>query len=125
MANADGSVLPKPGIPKTLGILNVIFGVLLILMGLCGIGSLLVAPAGMKMLDNIKKEVEAKAEAQTKEQLKNLDDQEKAAKTEEEKKAIEQQRATVIAKKANVPQMDMGEVDKPISAELRRREDDI
>ncbi len=33
-----GYVLPKPGIPKTLGILNVIFSIILILLGLCMIG---------------------------------------------------------------------------------------
>ena len=32
MSNADGYVLPKPGVPKTLGILNVIFGVLVVLV---------------------------------------------------------------------------------------------
>ena len=107
MANADGYVLPKPGIPKTLGILNVIFGVLLLLGGLCGLVGTIAAPALMKFSEKTVKDAQAKIEAQQKEQLKGLDDREKAAKTDEEKKAIEQERASVIAGQVNAPKIDM------------------
>ena len=86
MANADGPVLPKPGVPKTLGILNIIFGVLLVLLGICMTGMLLMGPALLNVAEQSSKDVQAKIEAQQKASLKALDDQESAAKTEEEKK---------------------------------------
>ena len=108
MANADGYVLPKPGIPKTLGILNVIFGVLLVLYGLCMVGGLVAAPAMLQIAEKTVKEAQAKVEAQQKAQLKALDDREKAAKTEEEKKAIQQEKADASSPTAPIAQpMDM------------------
>lgn len=108
MANADGYVLPKPGIPKTLGILNVIFGVLMILYGLCTVGILIAAPALMGFAEKTVKEVQTKAEAQQKAQLKVFEDREKAATTEEEKKAIQQERDATIASTPPVVQMNLG-----------------
>ncbi len=95
MASADGLTLPKPAIPKTLGILNVIFGVLLILFGLC-IGTItLLAPAiqqfGQKALDQQK----VQAEAQKASDLKVLDDRARAATTDEEKATIAKERDAV------------------------------
>ena len=110
MANAEGYVLPKPGIPKTLGILNIIFGVLLVLYGLCSIGGLLAAPAMMQFAEKATKEVQAKAEVQQKQQIKEIEDREAAAKTDEEKQAIQKEKADAIANKPAVPQVDMGAV---------------
>jgi hypothetical protein len=107
MAYADGTVLPKPGIPKTLGILNVIFGVLMVLYGLCILGTLVAAPAGMAALETMVKDVQAKSEAQQKANLKTIDDRAKAATTEEEKKAIQQEREAVIASTPPVVKVDM------------------
>jgi hypothetical protein len=97
MANADGYVLPKPGVPKTLGILNIIFGVLLVLYGLCQVGGLLAAPALVQFAEKTVKDVQAQQEAQQKKQLKDLDDRAAAAKTDEEKQAIEKEKANVLA----------------------------
>ena len=97
MSNVDGYVLPKPGIPKTLGILNVIFGVLLILVGFCTIGGLVAAPALLQFAEKTAKEVQAKVEVQRKAEEKAIEDREAAAKTDEEKKAIEKELADLKA----------------------------
>ena len=95
MSSAEGVVLPKPAIPKTLGILNVIFAVLLILFGLCiGVGALL-TPAltqfGQKQIEQVK----VQAAAQKASDLKTLDDRAKAATTDEEKATIAKERDEV------------------------------
>jgi len=107
MANADGYVLPKPGIPKTLGILNVIFGVLMVLYGLCMVGFLAAAPALMEVAQKTVKEAQTKVAEQQKAQLKSYDDREKAATTEEEKKAIQQEREAVVAGTPPMVKMDL------------------
>ena len=109
MAGADGLTLPKPAIPKTLGILNVIFAVLLILFGLCAGVSALLAPAiqqfGQRTLDQQK----AQAEARKASELKALDDQAQAAKTDEEKATIAKERDAVANRPVPaVPTIDMG-----------------
>jgi hypothetical protein len=106
MANADGKVLPKPGIPKTLGILNVIFGVLLVLMGFCTIAGLAAAPVLFQGIEKVAKETQAKQQAQAKANEKAIDDQIAAAKTDEEKKALEQQKAN-LPPQININPMDM------------------
>ena len=107
MANADGYVLPKPGIPKTLGILNVIFGVLLVLVGICTIGSLVAAPAMMQFAEKTVKEAQSKVEAQQKAEDKAFEEREAAAKTDEEKQAIEKERADAKAARPQLNQMDL------------------
>ena len=94
MANVDGYTLPKPGIPKTLGILNVIFGVLMVLYGMCTVGIMIAAPALTGFADTTLKQAQAKAEEGQKARLKELDEREAAATTEEEKNAIEQEPRT-------------------------------
>ena len=94
MANADGYVLPKPGVPKTLGILNVIFGVLLVLYGLCRVGmpGRGTGPGGFA--EKTARRPRPRSRPSRRSEFKVLDDREKAAKTDEEKKAIEQEQAT-------------------------------
>ena len=107
MSTADGYVLPKPGIPKTLGILNVIFSVLLILAGLCTIGSLAAAPALMQFAEKTVKDAQAKAETREKADQKAFDDREAAAKTDEEKQAVQKERADAKATQPRINPMDM------------------
>jgi hypothetical protein len=97
MSNAEGYVLPKPGIPKTLGILNVIFGVLLVLVGLCLIGFSLLGPMFVQIAEDQNKQIKARIEVEDKATQKAFDDRVTAAKTDEEKKAIEQERAATPA----------------------------
>jgi len=100
MATADGYVLPKPAIPKTLGILNIIFAVLLILAGLCIGGFTLLLPAiqqlGQKAVDQQKTQAETRKAAD----LKLLDDRTQAATTDEEKAVIAKERDEVANRAA-------------------------
>ena len=107
MSNADGFVVPKPGVPKTLGILNIIFGVLGLLVGVCGLGGMLLLPAGMEIIEKTAKEAQSKVETRQKAEVKAIDDKLAAAKTDEEKKAIEQERTTAIANQPKMPTVDM------------------
>ena len=111
MANADGYVLPKPAIPQTLGILNVIFGVLMVLYGLCMVGVLAAAGPMMQFAEKTVKDAQSKVEAQQQAQLKAqqkvFDEREKAATTEEEKKAIQQERDAAVANQAPMVKVDM------------------
>ncbi len=109
MSTADGTVLPNPGIPKTLGILNVIFGVLLVLFGTCLTGVMVAAPALMDFSEKAVKDVQAKNEARRKTRLDAIDEREKAAKSDEEKKAFQGER-DAIAAEPKVESPDMGPV---------------
>jgi hypothetical protein len=105
--STDGKVLPKPGIPKTLGILNVIFGVLLVLLGICGLGSLLAAPALFDVMEKTVKEQQSKVEEKGKADIKAIDDRLAEAKTDEEKKAIEAERSAAVAAQPKTVQVDL------------------
>jgi hypothetical protein len=117
MANADEYTPPatrptpmgvaKPGVPKTLGILNVIFGVLLILIGFCTIGGLAIAPTIMKGAEKITKDAQSKVEEQQKAQVKQYDDRIAEAKTDDEKKQIETEKANVVASQPKMVPIDM------------------
>ncbi len=102
MASADGLTLPKPAIPKTLGILNVIFAVLLILVGLCTGITTLIAPEiqkfGQKAMDDMKTQQEAQKTAQ----LKALDDREKTATAAEEKATTDEEKASADSEKRTI-----------------------
>jgi hypothetical protein len=107
MATAEGYVLPKPGIPKTLGILNIIFGVILVILSCVGLGMLAIAPALLSFAESKGKEVQAKVEDQEKARLKEIDDRLAKATTDEEKKAIEQERSAAAANQLKFNPMDM------------------
>jgi hypothetical protein len=98
MSSAEGLVVPNPGIPRTLGILNIIFGTILALAGCC----LASFTAGMPMLIQFGQEAQKKVQAdlaeQRKAELKKLDDQIAAAKNDQEKKLIEALKAAEIAR---------------------------
>lgn len=102
MSSAEDHVLPKPGIPKTLGILSIIFGVLLVLQGICGLGSVALAPLLMQFAETAQKTAKTQVEAQKKAVEKEYDDRIAAAKNEEEKKAIQQEKATALANQPEV-----------------------
>jgi hypothetical protein len=107
MSKADGYVIPKPGIPKTLGILNVIFGVLLVLGGVCTLGALAIAPMFLNFAEKQATEIQVKAQEQQKANLKTYDDRIAAAKTEEEKKELEQQKANAATNQITINPVDM------------------
>jgi hypothetical protein len=90
------SVIPNPRIPRTVGTLNIIFASLLLLCDLgCGVYvSLLVPTIGMAM-EGMQKKVQDQQEVEKKAFLADLDEKEKAAKTDEEKLEIKAKRLEV------------------------------
>lgn len=102
MASVEGYALPQPAIPKTLGILNVIFAVLLILFGLCIGGVTLLAPAFTQIAQKAQEDQKAQTEAQKVKQLKTLEDRAKDATTDEEKATIAKEREAVANSPAPV-----------------------
>ena len=98
MSKADGYVLPKPGIPKTLGILSTIFAVLMVLYGLCMTGYMAALPAIMQASTQVLKKAQEQTENIQKAEVKAIDDQEAAATTDEQKAALKQQRDAIDAR---------------------------
>ena len=111
MAKADGSVLPKPRIPKTLGILNIIFGVLMLLFGCCVVSFMFVWPTISEVAQKGIKDQRAMIQAKQDARLKDLDERQKAAKTEEEKKVIQQEKEAEIAATPKIAEPDFGSID--------------
>jgi hypothetical protein len=103
MSIAEGYVLPKPGIPKTFGILNIIFGVVLMLAGFCLSGFTMVMPMALEMAEKEQKTQQAKADADYKAKLKEIDDRLTAAKTDDEKKTIQVEKDTAVASPPPTP----------------------
>jgi hypothetical protein len=105
-------VLPSPRILKVIGILNIVFGSALILFGLCMGLYLAALPVFGKAMTEIQKQAEAKAEASRKADLEAVDAEEKAAQTEEEKRALQEKRQMIEARKVAVPitSMDFGKM---------------
>lgn len=85
-------VVPSPRIPKVLGILNILFASLLLIGGLCSMGMFALSPVVGQAIMRIQKEAVAKQQAQRKAALHALDEEEKAAATDEEKQRIEARR---------------------------------
>ena len=90
-------VLPKPGVPKTLGILSVIFAVVGILYGLCTLGITMSSTAIMDWSSNTLQQAQKQMDDRQAASFKALDDQEKLATTDAEKASIQAQRNTLKA----------------------------
>jgi hypothetical protein len=82
---SSGYVVPQPRIPKVIGILNITFGAGLLMCGLCMGVYVAVLPTMMKAMTQVTKQAEEQQRAQVKTQLGTLEEEEKAAKTEEER----------------------------------------
>ena len=93
----DGFVLPKPAIPKTFGILNLIIGVLGILSGLCLLGYAVATPVLMQLAERSIKEEQAKDAERRKVELAALDAKVAAAKSEAETTVAVQEKADYLA----------------------------
>jgi hypothetical protein len=109
MAHADGYVLPKPEVPKTLGILNVIFGVMLILFGICTVGSTFLSPLLFGSMQQMQKDQQASLEARHQSRLQELEAREKAAPTEAEKKAVRDEKDVLTANPPKIPAIDVND----------------
>jgi hypothetical protein len=88
-----GYVIPNPGPPKVIGILNIVFAAILLLYGLCQTVSILAMPMFANMMRVQQKKLEASQIAQGKAgidaQIAELEEQAKKAQTEDEKKIYE------------------------------------
>lgn len=111
--NPSGMIVPNPGPPKTIGILNIVFGGL---MSLCGIGlmlQMLFMPVIGRFFETRQKQAVAQAERAQRDaikaQLDELTAREKSAQTDVEKAEIEAERKALQNRpKPYVPNMAMG-----------------
>jgi hypothetical protein len=87
-------VVPNSGIPRTFGLLNVIFGILLLLGGLGSAAWVLITPTFLKTMQAQAQETLAKAKADREARIAELKEKEAAAKTEAEKEQLRAERAT-------------------------------
>jgi hypothetical protein len=85
-------VVPNTGIPRTFGLLNVIFGVMLLLGGIGSVAWVLMAPTIGKVMQAQRRETLAKAKAEREARIADLKKQEAAAKTEAEKEQLRTER---------------------------------
>lgn len=90
-------VEPNTGIPRTIGILNIVFGVLLLLCGVCSGLNVVTQSAFGPMIAAQQKQVQQALEAERQAKLKKLQEQEEAAEDEEQKAAIRAQHKLVQA----------------------------
>jgi hypothetical protein len=89
-------VVPNRGIPKVLGILNIVFASAFLLLGLCQFGFSFMSPIIFKSLQTSMKKAEEDLKAKQRAEIQKLEEQEKAAKSEDEKaelRALKAQRA--------------------------------
>jgi hypothetical protein len=90
-----GYVVPNVRIPKVLGILNIVFASGILLCGLCSGLYYMMLPGLMKAVGTMQETAVKHFEEEQKADLKKLEDAEQAAKSEEEKAAIQEQRIEV------------------------------
>jgi hypothetical protein len=88
-------VVPNTGIPRTFGVLNIIFGVVLLLVGLGYAAWAVMAPTFIKQIQVQTQEALAKAKAEREAQVAELKKKEAAAKTAEEKEQLKTERAAI------------------------------
>ncbi|MBX6315630.1 MAG: hypothetical protein IRY99_22360 [Isosphaeraceae bacterium] len=97
MAADDAQPRPRPGLPKTIGILNIVFGALLLLCIPCGAGYLALMANMGRLLDYQNAEIQARIEAKRKARLDELAAREKAAASEEQKAQIRAERSKILS----------------------------
>lgn len=88
---------PNTGVPKTIGILNIVFGVLLLLCGVCSGLNVVTQSAFGPMIAAQQKQIQQALEAERQAKLKKLQEQEEAAEDEQEKAKIQAQQKVVRA----------------------------
>jgi hypothetical protein len=81
-------VVPNPGVPRTFGIMNIVFGVLLLLFGLGSAAMMILGPTFMKQVQAQTQQATEKAKAERAARISELKKKEDAAKSEEEKKEL-------------------------------------
>jgi Zn-dependent membrane protease YugP len=85
-------VVPNPQVPRTFGILNIIFGILLLLFGAYSITMLVIGPRVQNAVITQMKEQQASKKAVRDAKIADLKKKEEAAKTKEDKETIADER---------------------------------
>ena len=100
MANATqgGGVLPRPRIPKVMGLLNIVIATALMLFSLYIGMYAAIMPMSNRALVEMRTKAAADIEARNQVDLKAVDEAEKTATTAAEKKALQHQRKTIEAR---------------------------
>jgi hypothetical protein len=88
-------VVPNPQVPRSFGLMNIIFGSLLLLTALGHGFWYLYTPTFTRQMQARVKEVEAKAKSEQDERIADLKKQIAAAKTKEEKESLQDERAAL------------------------------
>jgi hypothetical protein len=91
-------VVPNPQIPRSFGLMNIVFGILLLLTAVSYGLMYAYAPALQRLFSNPMKQIEEKQKADRAAKIADLKAQENAAKTEEEKNALAAERAALEAR---------------------------
>jgi hypothetical protein len=93
-------VVPNPQIPRTFGIMNLVFGILMFVVGAGYVAIAIVAPSFQKQMVGQIEQQQAKSKAEREAKVNELKAKEEAAKTKEEKDALKDERETL---ELNVP----------------------
>ena len=88
-------VVPNPQIPRTFGIMNLVFGILMFLVGAGYIAITIVAPSFQKQMVVKFEQQQAKSKAEREAKVAELKAKEEAAKTKEEKDTLKDEREAV------------------------------
>src|SRR4051794_32370750 len=91
----SGYVVPNVRIPKVVGILNIVFASAILICGLCMGVYVMILPSFGKAVVGMQKKMEQTLEDQKKAELNQLDEEEKAAETAEQKAIIRERRAEI------------------------------
>ena len=91
-------VVPNPQIPRSFGLMNIIFGILLLLTAIGYGAAYIYGPALQRQFSMPLQQIQEKQKADRAAKIADLKAQESAAKTEEEKKTLAEERAAVEAK---------------------------
>jgi hypothetical protein len=97
-ATQAGTVVPTPRIPKVMGILNIVFAAGLILGGLCMAGYAAMLPMIGKAMTQMQKNADAELEKKKQADLKAVDEEEKTAETDAEKRDLAERRRAIEAR---------------------------
>ena len=114
MSNAlpPGYAIPKPQPVKTIGLLNIVFAALLLVMTVCSMTSMLMSPMwetyARAQQQQITQQITAQEEARKKVALDSLAEREKAAKSDAEKAQLAEERRAILARKPFIPDTTMG-----------------